>query len=132
MTNNILLVDDLRVFRMEIDPVYIDLHTARTSASAVEILQKSPRMWVQIWLDHDLGLVDGEEDTIMPVVDYLCESAYRGYPVPVELIVVHTANPVGRDRICQVLSNCGYNVMSVDPHEYFDIDTELYNQLTEG
>lgn len=126
MTNNILLVDDLRVFRREDDPRYVSLYTARTSDDALKILQQSPRKWVQIWLDHDLGMVDGQEDTIMPVVDYLCESAYSGYPVPVELILVHTSNPVGRDRICKVLSNRGYNVMPVNAHEHFDIDEDLY------
>ena len=55
----------------------------------------------ELWLDHDLGINDftGQKDTIRPVVKFLEEKVFFDDPVKIDKIVVHTANPIGRDWI---------------------------------
>lgn len=92
-----LLVDDLRDFR---EPRSCLI--ARTSEAAIDLLEATPGVtYESIWLDHDLG----GDDTTMPVVDYLIERAQEGRPVPVEVIYVHSSNPVGKRNIARALEN---------------------------
>jgi hypothetical protein len=46
----------------------------------------------------------------MPVVLWLAEQTSYGHPYPVEKIVLHTQNPVGRDAMQHVLERWGYHV----------------------
>lgn len=67
----------------------------------------------ELWLDFDLGGVFGQTelfDTAMPVALYLAELAFYGAPYPVDKIVIHTMNPVGRHAMGQLLRRFGYNV----------------------
>lgn len=49
----------------------------------------------ELWLDHDLG----GEDSIRPVVEYIERNVFNGTPLDIAVVYVHTANPVGADRI---------------------------------
>lgn len=66
--------------------------------------------FITIYFDHDLG----EDDTTMPVVDWLAMSAFDGVVNPETVIcIVHTQNPVGRDNIKSSLQRWGYRVMDL-------------------
>lgn len=108
----VLLVDDLRDF---VDPPE-GLVIARTSQAALNILKDyNNNYWDSIWLDHDLGMVDSKEDTIMPVVDYLAEKAFFEDPIKVNTVYVHTANSVGRDQMIKTLNHYGYKTVVPNP-----------------
>ena len=113
----VLLVDDLRNFRDGRKSVI-----ARNSVEALAILN-SDNVWDEIWLDHDLGIVDSIGiDTIMSVVDFMCEQAYNETPVEVATVYVHTSNPVGAKQIMSSLQNYGYNVIRVNAPEFFIVE----------
>ena len=90
----VLVVDDLRIFTF--DAVY-----ARTSGEALRLLQSQP--WAELWLDHDLG----GYDTVVPVLDRMCELAFERTPVDVGLVIIHSSNPAAR-RLLPVLERYGY------------------------
>lgn len=103
---NILVVDDIRVMKFE--ATY-----ARTLAEARALIQSQP--WDEVWLDHDLDFNFATHDeavtawqsidtcTTRPLVRWLEEQAHEGNPLPVEMFVIHTGNPVGRQWIAQAL-----------------------------
>jgi hypothetical protein len=108
----ILLIDDMRNFITNPDaPVFI----ARTSAEALEVLIAESKEFQSIWLDHDLGC----DDTINPVVDYLCEQSFLGTPIDVEVVYVHTSNPVGAYQMMSTLVRYGYEARRVPASEFF-------------
>ena len=111
-----LLVDDLRDFK---NPP-AGLVVTRTSKAGV-IALKSQKHWHELWLDHDLGLVDGEPDTVWPVVDYLSEAAFLGYELTVDKIYVHSSNPVGARQMLTTLSRCGYRTKAVPAARFFTV-----------
>jgi hypothetical protein len=55
-----------------------------------------------ISLDHDLGDTGIPEMTGYDVALHLAQRAFEGKPVP-DLVRVHSANPVGRERIKGVI-----------------------------
>lgn len=110
--NGVLLVDDLRSCRDHRDAV-----VARTAGAALDELRRS-RQWDELWLDHDLGHATGVVETALPIVDYLCEAAFKGQPVVVGTLFVHTANPVGRATILRSLTAFGYAPVVVDATAY--------------
>lgn len=97
---NQLVIDDLRTLG--------DMPHARTSAEGLEMLRASQGLNI-LWLDHDLG----GGDTIMPVLDWLCERSFLGDPFPVGEIRVHSMNPVGASFVVRSLERYGYNVRRV-------------------
>ena len=121
----ILLIDDLRVFRVaETD---VELHIARNSAEALTILKANPdKRWDEIWFDHDLGMVNEEADDTLPVVDYLSERAFFDNPVSVKTAFIHTSNPAGLRDITTSLKRFGYKTVQVTASDVFDIDQVLY------
>jgi len=117
MTYRVLVIDDLRSFRDE--RVEAEVTYARTSAEALEILNDGTS-YDEIWFDHDLGMIDDDRvDSTMPVVDFLSEMSFNDTPYPVDTVLVHTSNPVGRDNIIRSLSRWGYNIKSVPADDYF-------------
>lgn len=124
---NILLVDDLRSFKPSVleqldrSEPNSKIWVRRSSGTAVEELAKDDRVWDQIWLDHDLGMVDGEDDTTMSVVDYLIFRARIGEPVPVKSFIIHSANPVGVSNIARALDSIGASSVIVDPADFFEV-----------
>lgn len=113
----ILLVDDLRYFKNNRECVI-----ARNSIEALNKLQQD-NVWDEIWLDHDLGVVESLGiDSVMPVVDYLSEQAFNNTPVKVGVIYVHTSNPVGGKQIMLSLENFGYNCVRVNAQDFFIVN----------
>lgn len=105
-----LIIDDLRIFHFE-DAVY-----ARTSAEAIDqLFNHGP--WEQVWWDHDLG----GDDTAVRVLNWiLYESDAKAlttwFSEQLEAAehYVHTANPVGADRISGQLRDWGCTVTVLD------------------
>ncbi|MFF3065949.1 cyclic-phosphate processing receiver domain-containing protein [Oerskovia sp. NPDC057915] len=125
---DVLLVDDLRVFRQEVSG-----SVARTSAQGRDLLRyavAAGHRWEQVWLDHDLGDLTGVEDMIGPVVDWLCEQASAGRPAPVGVVVVHTTNAPAGASMVRVLRAAGYQVVRVVAREHLDVDPVLYEAAT--
>jgi len=108
MTN--LLIDDLRNFVKAPKNLII----CRNSEEALAELQKDI-VFTSIWLDHDLG----GEDTINPVIDYLCERSVWENPVRALTVYVHTSNPVGGDAMMRTLARYGYSVVRVNADNHF-------------
>ena len=121
----ILIIDDLRNLQASVEAELNASGTpftiARNSSEGLNLLKSPDASYNAIYLDHDLGLVNGKIDTIMPVVDYLCELAYNLNPVKVETIYVHTSNPVGGNQMVQSLSRYGYNVVRIAPETIFTV-----------
>lgn len=82
-----LFIDDLR------DPPDAIWRVARSSAAAIEILAGGGV--TEVSFDHDLG----GEDTAMRVVDWLDERVSTDPSFPMPAWTVHSANPVGQQRI---------------------------------
>jgi hypothetical protein len=98
-----VLIDDMRTFRPRHD--YIDF-TARSVEGGIALLEHfSTRGFDQLWLDHDLGERTGKMETIMPVVEYLCDCEFD-----IGTIIINTANPVGGQAMQRALQDY-YNVI---------------------
>lgn len=91
---NTLVIDDVRTFNFDAD-------YARNSYEGLRALKT--KVYDEVWLDHDLAMLDGSDDTISRVVNYLEYLAWRRTPYPAKRIVIHTANPKGRERMVQAL-----------------------------
>lgn len=117
MTIRILVIDDLRSFRENVEPAG-EVTYARTSQEALSILSEDIEGFQEIWFDHDLGEVDGRIDSTMPIVDWLSEKAFNDEPYNAH-IFIHTSNPVGRQNINQSLTRWGYGTTHVDATQYF-------------
>lgn len=93
----IVLIDDERDF---INPI-LETIVFRNSRDALEWLNDvgSTVNIDQLWFDHDLGIVDGEKDSTIPVLHWFEEQCFFGNAPNVGQIVVHTANNVGGKTI---------------------------------
>jgi hypothetical protein len=111
-----IVIDDLRFFRDRTRPATM-LKNSKLALAYLE--EHKDEHFDELWLDHDLGEVNGHIDTIMVVVDYLAERAFNGNPFNVDLILVHTSNPVGAKQILATLGNYGYTVKREIPEKYF-------------
>jgi hypothetical protein len=123
MNNNVLIIDDLRNLKPEAALSYQNGNTnvivARNSSEGLTHLQDDSVAYQSIYLDHDLGIVNGQLDNIMPVVDYLCERAFNDNAVKVAIVYVHTSNPVGGKQMMLSLARYGYNVQRIAPESIF-------------
>lgn len=117
----ILLIDDLRDFANP--PATAEVTVVRTSEEAVELLTHD-LIWDEIWLDHDLGEVNGVNDTIMPVVDHLAFMGYAETNAGIGVVYVHTSNPVGRKQMNSTLTRFGYVVRNVSATDHFKVEAE--------
>lgn len=118
---NILLIDDLRHFRANIlaglpDDTYIRI--CRTPESALSVLQSDDRVWDQVWLDHDLGMIDGETVDVMEAVRYLELRHQEGNPIPVGQYLIHTDNGVGAQNIARALVSMGHDCVIVRAKDF--------------
>jgi len=104
---NVLVIDDLRVFK---DEGSENVVYARTPKEAIEQLKKDI-LWSVIVLDHDMGF-DYHEDTfldIWPVIEFL-EERKEDFGSPEFWIV--TSNPVAAQRMQAALDEAGlYNTI---------------------
>ena len=90
-----MIVDDEREFDF---PSGIN-HTVRNSKVAIAAVMGFDHI-DELWLDHDLGIVDGTMDTIRPFVQFLEELIHFGkLPCEIGKVVIHTSSPVGRRYI---------------------------------
>ena len=90
-----LWVDDIR------DAPYDSWHIARTPWDALVML--STNQYSMVSLDHDLnGLIGNKELTGKDILLWLIQRHNDGYPIP-DIIRVHTANPVGRKDMIDLL-----------------------------
>ncbi len=93
----ILVVDDLRIFPDTIGDSIV--HHALNSKDAITFLEANFPMISEIWLDHDLSIIDDKADEITPVLYWLEEKAYNGEANHINCIRVLTNNPVGAQKI---------------------------------
>lgn len=110
----IVLIDDERSFINPIDALVI-----RNSADALVWLDTAdPETHIdQLWLDHDLGLVNGQKDSIIPLVRKLEELCVWDEAPQIAEVVVHTSNSIGGDEIVASLKN-HYKVQRVFAGDY--------------
>lgn len=83
-----------------------EIRHVRTPVPAVALLDAE--RWDVVMLDYDLG----GSLTAEPIADWLCQRAFEGHPVDVE-VWVHSANPVGAERMVRSLTHYGYTVRRV-------------------
>ena len=91
----VLYVDDIR-FPHQIGA---EITVARTYDEAIQYIDNSYDI---ISLDHDLG----EEKTGYDIAKYIVENQIK-----VRAVVIHSANPVGKFNINQLLTHYGYKVL---------------------
>lgn len=93
----IILIDDERSFIEEPEGAVV----LRTSEAALEFLATLDTDTIidQLWFDHDLGVVDGEKDTTIPVLRKLEELCFFDEAPVIKQVIVHTSNPVGGKEI---------------------------------
>lgn len=110
----IVIIDDERDFinrkRYETSLVF------RNCFDAIDFFEKHEGEPVaELWLDHDLGMIDGKEHDIFTFIDYLEHLHHHSDWLPViDKIYVHTANPVGAQRMIKALNHIGYHTTRVD------------------
>lgn len=124
--SQILIVDDLRSLRDNVAIDFaergIEVIVARSSREALRILQDNPNgAFEALYLDHDLGIVDGQIDTVMPVVDWLSFLAFSKKPLRVATVYVHTSNPIGGMQMVRTLQRYGYNAVRINSDEVFQV-----------
>lgn len=120
----VLIIDDLRHLKSEVVSQFNaeekTVLIARNSRTGIAELEENINThYAAIFLDHDLGLVDEKVDSILPVIDYLCEKAFNETPINVDVIYVHTSNPVGGKQMMASLQRYGYNVQRISPQKIF-------------
>lgn len=103
---NWLVIDDERSFVEKPDDTIVIY--ARTSTDGLMEIQNF--VWDAIFLDHDLGGLD----TIMPVVNKLCELAYIENKHCARKIFVHTANASVADTMVRTLNRYNCNAEKKD------------------
>lgn len=108
---NILVIDDQRTFAF---PDHHSVTYARNSSEAIGLLENTA--YDEVWFDHDLGLRLNDIDTIWPVVEFLEESNENDRRIEIDSIVIHTANPVGREGLRVALSRV-YEKVTVIPSD---------------
>lgn len=121
----ILVIDDQRIFKYfprlrEIgagdDVVHCD-----KSQDGLKLLYDED--WDEVWLDHDMGMDSDMNGTdLVNYIEQQIHSVEYGLaPGPnVGRFVVHSANPVGRDRMIRTLQLLGYKAEKEDPYPYLD------------
>ncbi len=87
-----LLIDDVRDLKAD--------RVARTYADGIAALQEEE--WDVLLLDHDLGCFD-EDGREYTGYDVLCWLEENTYFLPTSEIRIVSANPVGRQRMQQVI-----------------------------
>lgn len=104
----IIVIDDERTFRVnQTLPGYNEIVYARNSSEGIAVLANAWADYmirfgnmVDIYLDHDLG----ENDTIMPVVEFLMLMGETRFAEFVSNVFIHSQNPTAADTIIPVLS----------------------------
>lgn len=103
-----LVIDDLRVLNLAGSVKY-----ARGVSDALAFLSENMR-WEEIYIDHDLGYVDGIAQDIWPVVAAF-EERWTYNPIIAGQIFIITSNPVGAQRMKLAFDRMGYPTTILDP-----------------
>ncbi len=94
-----LWVDDTRPIPSDCGPEWCTARSAWEALLKLELLN-----FAVISLDHDLAsMVGNKELTGYDILVWLVERKMRGEPVPA-CVRIHTANPVGRDKMVQMVT----------------------------
>lgn len=96
----IVLIDDERTFKPSV--LSEDYVLFKTVTEAIEWLDTTTVDTVvdQLWFDHDLGLVDGVKETVIPFLRKLEERCFEGTAPVIREVIVHTTNaPGGKDIV---------------------------------
>lgn len=116
----IIVIDDERDFAW-FGAGYPEIVYARTSDEGIAEIANAFTNYalrfgdkVALYLDHDLG----EDDTIMPVVDFLyvlgkSSTANMKLPDMIESIFIHSQNPTAGDKIIPLLAPLYNNVKRI-------------------
>lgn len=118
----IIVIDDERTFAWY-GAGRGEIRYARTSSEGIVSIAKAWTNYslrfgnmVDLYLDHDLG----ENDTIMPVVDFLYSAAnveakgsITGLTMFIQNIYIHSQNPTAGDTIIPLLSPLYNNVQRI-------------------
>lgn len=120
----IVLIDDERDFISSVDSNSILIF--RNSHDAVEwLLSINDETNIdQLWLDHDLGIVDGEKDTIMPFIRKLEELVFFDKTPKISQILIHTSNNIGGDQMMSALRN-NFRTTRVSAGDYLVFNESL-------
>lgn len=94
----VLYVDDIR-FPEYLHQIGANITVARTYQEAIDYIDMNYDL---VSLDHDLG----EEKTGYDIAKYIVENQIK-----VGAIAIHSANPVGRFNMEQLLTHYGYNII---------------------
>lgn len=123
----IWLIDDLRDFRPGVVPLHERVTISRTSRDASKNLWTLPKgeYFDQVWFDHDLGIVDGEDDTTIDLARSLSLLVSQGR-IGVGMVLIHSANPVGAGNLFSIFKTGEIPVVRVDARDY------LTNVITKG
>lgn len=116
---DILVIDDVRKFKHLRDQDELKVRYCLSSSSGILVLtdRLADTIWrfkptlKELWLDHDLG----GDDTIMPVIEYLCMIDPDLKSFVAEKIFIHSANPAGADRMYDYLNRYGYKSIQKVP-----------------
>lgn len=95
----VLYVDDIR-FPKYFYQIGARVTIARTYNKAIECIANNS--YDIISLDHDLA----EDKTGYDIAKYIVENQLK-----IGKVAIHSANPVGRDNIKQLLTHYGYEVL---------------------
>lgn len=94
----VLYVDDIR-FPEYFHQIGAEITVARTYDEAIQYIDNNYDI---ISLDHDFG----EDKTGYDIAKYIVENQIK-----VGAVAIHSANPVGRFNINQLLTHYGYKVL---------------------
>lgn len=126
MPYRILVIDDLHTLKTEyiasIAACYRmpEITYARNSQKARDILRENTMdHFDEIYFDHDLGLLDGHEDTAYPIVAMFEEVAFHDHPWTARLFV-HTSNSVAGSRMMKALRD--YDVTRINADDIFYLE----------
>lgn len=115
-----ILVDDLRNFKKAPDGV---VKVFRNSRPAIEWFKSQDPQSLSIdalWLDHDLGLVDDEVDTVWPLIEFLeYQHHIEGVHYPIKKINVQSMNSVEVPKMLKALEHLGYPSYRASASTYF-------------
>lgn len=119
----IVLIDDERTFKPSVlDGDYLLFKTSAEAVSWLTSLDRETQI-EQIWFDHDLGIVEGQKDTVMPFVHQLEEMLFLATAPEIKQVVVHTSNNVGGDRIFYSMRRF-FNTHRVFAGDYLEVKEE--------
>lgn len=99
-----IYVDDIR----KTPEGYIRTYSVKETIELIKIHENEIE---EISLDHDAG--DYGDDYIK-ILEWLEELKYVEGKEPCKLFYLHTGNPVGRERMRQIINHCGWEEKEVE------------------